>query len=144
MKLFQDKSLLENSFFLMAYSILSNSQLYRGSLHGLWAILSPQILNFFHSLFTASQYFHQMVKEQRIEERRMKFKYHFCYLFVAIFKRQMVMNLESLIQSQSEREKHILKHTCGIQKNGTEEPTRDWICGHSRGRQRQDERREQH
>ena len=48
------------------------------------------------------------------------------------------MNLEPLTQSevsQKEKNKHcILAHIYGIQKNDTDEPSREWTCGHSGGR----------
>ena len=48
------------------------------------------------------------------------------------------MNLEPLIQSevtQKEKSKYpILMHIYGIQKNGTNEPSREWTSGHSGGR----------
>ena len=48
------------------------------------------------------------------------------------------MNLEPLTQrevSQKEKNKHcILTHIYGIQKDDTDEPSREWTCGHSEGR----------
>ena len=55
------------------------------------------------------------------------------------------MNLEPLIQSeisQKENNKYyILIHIYGIQKNGTDEPSREQAHGHSRGRGRWDQLR---
>ena len=48
------------------------------------------------------------------------------------------MNLEPLIQSEisqkEENKYHTLMDIYGIQKNGTDEPSREWTCGHSRER----------
>ena len=45
------------------------------------------------------------------------------------------MNLESLRVKQKEKNQYgMLTHIYGIQKNGTDEPTRQQTCGHSGGR----------
>ena len=51
---------------------------------------------------------------------------------------EMRMDLETVMQSevsQKEKNKHcILTHIYGIQKDDTDEPSREWTCGHSGGR----------
>ena len=66
------------------------------------------------------------------------------------------MNLQPVIQSEvSQKKKHkcqILRHICGMQKNGTDEPIcregmetdLELTCGHSRGRRESDKLRRQH